>query len=52
MKKINMKDVIEVGNLWWKEEDIAKIKWKDFEVQTLTAIRGETDKEYAKTTNK
>ena len=34
------------------EEDAAPTKWKDYEVETLIAIRGEMDEEFARTANK
>lgn len=34
------------------EEDVAPTKWKDYEVETLIAIRGEMDEEFARTANK
>ena len=34
------------------EEDTTPTKWKDYEVETLIAIRGEMDEEFARTTNK
>ena len=41
--------VIELKEL---DEDTNPTKWKDYEVETLIAIRGEMDEEFARTTNK
>ena len=42
--------MIELGEL--DEEDMASIKWRNFEVYHLIAIWGEMDEEFAKTANK
>lgn len=42
-------DVIELGEL---DEDLAPIKWRNYEVHHLIAIRGKMNNEFAKTTNK
>lgn len=52
MKKNNKKDMIEIGKFDEEEDDMAKIKCKDFEVHHLIVIRDKMDKEFAKTTNK
>lgn len=46
MNFFDKKDVIE------GEDDAAKMKWRDFEVHHLIAIRGEMDEEFTKTRNK
>jgi hypothetical protein len=51
-RKMKKNDVIEVGESDDDEEETARTKWKDFEVHTLIAIRGEMDEEFAKTANK
>ena len=52
-RKMKKNDVIEVGESDDdEEEETARTKWKDFEVHTLIAIRGEMDEEFAKTANK
>jgi hypothetical protein len=43
-------DVIELGES--DEEGVASVKWRDFEVHHLIAIRGEMDDEFARTANK
>ena len=43
-------DVIEVGES--DEEKMKRVKWKDFEVHHLIAIRGEMEEEFAKSANK
>jgi hypothetical protein len=45
------KFVVEVGDSD-KEEEIGRIKWKDFKVHHLIAIHGEMDDEFTETTNK
>ena len=43
-------DVIEVGGLY--ENDIEKMRWKDFEVHQLIAIQREMEEGIAKSSNK
>ena len=43
-------DVIEVGKS--NEEKMERVKWKDFEVHQLIAIRGEIEEEFAQSSNK
>jgi hypothetical protein len=43
-------NVIEVGES--DEEETGRVKWKDFEVHQLIAIRGEMEEEFAKSANK
>ena len=45
--KINIIDLEDMEDV----ED-TKTKWKDFEVETLIALRGEMDEEFARTANK
>ena len=53
MKKGDKKHTIEIGESEEeKEEEMTKIKWKDFEVHQLIAINGKIDKEFTKITNK
>ena len=40
-KKVRKMDVIEVGEL--DEEEMERMKWKDFEVYQLIVIRGEME---------
>lgn len=47
MKKTN-KYVIEVGEFEEHEEEMVKIKWRNFKVHHLIAIRGEMNKEFSK----
>ena len=47
MKKTN---VIEVGES--DEDETGRMKWKDFEVHQLIAIRKEMEEEFAKLANK
>jgi hypothetical protein len=35
-----------------EEEEVIVVKWKDIEVETLIAIRGEMEEEFSKTANK
>ena len=49
-KKVRKADVIEVGES--DEEETGRMKWKDFEVHQLIAIRGEMEEEFAKSANK
>ncbi len=35
-----------------EDEEDTKIKWRDFEVETLIALRGEMDEEFARAANK
>ena len=44
--------MIEIDKSDEEDDDMAKIKWKDFKVHYLIFIRGEMDKEFAKITNK
>ena len=45
--------LIEVGEFEEEEEEeTARIKWRDFEVHYLIAIRAEMDEEFAKNANK
>lgn len=48
--KKGRKTVIELGSD--EEEEAAAVKWKDIEVETLIAIRGEIEEEFSKTANK
>ena len=51
MKNIDNNDVIEVGESdEEEEEDMARIKWKYFEVHHMITIRDKMDKECVKTT--
>ena len=43
-------DIIEVGES--DEEEMGTMKWKDFEVHQLIAIRGKMEKEFARSSNK
>lgn len=43
MEKTDKKDVIEVDELDWEEEDMENIKWKDSKVHNLVVIWGEMD---------
>ena len=52
MKKGDKKNTIEIGESEEEEEEMTRIKWKDFEVHHLIAIRGEMDEEFTKTVNK
>ena len=52
MKKGDKRNIIEIGESEGEEEEMTRIKWKDFEVHHLIAIRGEMDEEFKKTTNK
>jgi hypothetical protein len=52
MKKGDKKNTIEIGESEEEEEEMSRIKWKDFEVYHLIAIRGEMDEEFTKTANK
>ena len=52
MKKGDKKNMIEIGESEEEEEEMTRIKWKDFEVHHLIAIRGEMDEEFTKTVNK
>ena len=52
MKKSDKKNTIEIGESKEEEEEMTRIKWKDFEVHHLIAIRGEMDEEFTKTVNK
>lgn len=49
-QKKRQEDVIELGEL--DEEDLAPIKWRDFEVRHLIDIQGKLNNNFAKTTNK
>ncbi len=49
-KKVKKADVIEVGES--DEDETGRVKWKDFEVHQLIAIRGEMEEEFAKSANK
>ena len=49
-KKKRKKSIIELG--LDEEEEVAFMKWKDIEVETLIAIRGEMEEEFSKTANK
>ncbi len=49
-KKMRKTDVIEVGES--DEEENGRVKWKDFEVHQLIAIRGEMDENFARASNK
>ena len=50
MKKGDKKNTIEIGES--EKKNLTKIKWKDFEVHHLIAIRGEMDEEFTKIANK
>ena len=50
MKKGDKKSTIEIGKS--EEEEMTIIKWKDFEVYHLIAIRREMDEDFTKTANK
>jgi hypothetical protein len=52
IKKNDKKDMIEIDKFNEEDDDVAKIKWKDFKVHHLIVIRGEMNKEFAKITNK
>ena len=52
MKKCDKMNTIEIDESEEEEEEITIIKWKDFEVHHLIAIRGEMDKEFKRTANK
>ena len=43
-------DIIEVGES--DEAEMGRVKWKDFEVHQLIAIRGEMEDEFARSSNK
>jgi hypothetical protein len=43
-------DEVELGDSEGEEE--APIKWRDYEIETLIAIRGEMEEEFAKSTRK
>lgn len=45
IKKIEKKYVIKVGDYDEEKQDIAKLKWKDFEMHHLIAIHDKMDKE-------
>jgi hypothetical protein len=49
-KKVRKADVIEVGES--DENETRRVKWKDFEVHQLIAIREEMEEEFAKSANK
>jgi hypothetical protein len=49
-KKVKKTDVIEVGES--DEDETGRVKWKDFEVHQLIAIRGEMEEEFTKSANK
>ena len=51
MKKGDKKNTIEIGKPE-EEEEMTRIKWKDFEVHHLIAIQGEMDEEFTKIANK
>jgi hypothetical protein len=48
MKKGDKKSTIEIGESEEEEEKMTRLKWKDFEVHHLIAIRGEMDEELKK----
>jgi hypothetical protein len=48
MKKGDKKSTIEIGESEEEEEEMTRLKWKDFEVHHLIAIRGEMDEELKK----
>jgi hypothetical protein len=52
MKKGDKKNTIEIGESLEEEEEMTRLKWKDFEVHHLIAIRGKMEEEFIKTTNK
>ena len=43
-------DVIEVGES--DEEEMGRVKWKDFEVHHLITIQGKIEEEFVRSTNK
>ena len=43
-------DVIEVGES--DEKEMGRVKWKDFGVHQLIAIRGKMEEEFARSSNK
>ena len=47
MKKAN---VTEIGES--DEEEMERVKWKDFKVHQLIAIRGEMEEEFVRSSNK
>jgi hypothetical protein len=49
-KKKGKNTVIELGSD--EGEEAVVVKWKDIEVETLIAIRGEMEEEFSKTANK
>jgi hypothetical protein len=49
-KKVKKTDVIEVGES--DEDEMGRVKWKDFEVHQLIVIREEMEEEFAKSANK
>ena len=49
-KKVRKTDIIEIGKS--DEQVMGRVKWKDFEVHQLIAIRGEIEKEFVKSANK
>jgi hypothetical protein len=49
-KKVRKADVIEVGES--DEDETGRVKWKDFEVHQLIAIRGKMEEEFAKSASK
>ena len=48
--KVRKTDVLEVGKSY--EEENGRVKWKDFDVHQLIAIRGEMDEKFARASNK
>jgi hypothetical protein len=48
MKKTDKKDVIEVDESDWWEEDMEHIKWKDLKVHHLVVIWGGVDEKICK----
>ena len=49
-RKVRKMDIIEVGES--DEAEMGRVKWKDFEVHQLIAIRGEMEDEFARSSNK
>jgi hypothetical protein len=49
-KKVKKTNVIEVGES--DEDETGRMKWKDFEVHQLIAIREKMEEEFAKLANK
>jgi hypothetical protein len=49
-KKKTKVDEVELGDSEGEEE--APIKWRDYEIETLIAIRGEMEEEFAKSARK